>query len=117
VDLQRPGNLRTVAVTLEAACQKVVSPEMEFQAALDVDGEHFTLTARGGTVTVRYSAAEAPDVSVTTEYEPMVAAADGRMTMNDFTANHMQVVTHTPDKDAELLKLLGRAMARTVDQD
>lgn len=114
-DLRRPGNLRTVAVTLEAACQRVVTPEVELHAELNVNGEHFTLTARGGSVDVRYAAADAPDVSVTTEYEPMVAAADGRLPMDDFLANHMQIVTHTPGKDTELMTLLGQAMAQIVD--
>ncbi len=114
-DIGRPGNLRTVAVTLEAACQRVVTTEMDFVADLDVDGEHFTLTARGGNVGVHYAAAADPDVSVATEYEPMVAAADGRLSMDAFAAGHLHITAHTPGKVTDMLTLLGGAMAHIVD--
>lgn len=111
-DIKPPGSLRTIAVTLEAACQRVVKPAMDFVAGLDVDGERFTLTAKAGSVTVRAGEAEAPDVEFFTEYEPMVAAGDGRMPLADFTANHMRVAGHTPGKDAEAAHLLSSAMSR-----
>ncbi len=110
-DFRRPGNLRTIAVTLEAACRRVVTPAADFEAELEVDGERFTLTARHGSVDVRYAPADAPDVSLTTEYEPMMAAADGRMSLSAFVENHTKTVAHTPGKDAELMALLGSAMA------
>ena len=109
-DFRRPGNLRTVAVTLEAACQRVVTREMNLEAEINIDGECFTLTARDGTVRVRYAPAKAPDVSFTTEYEPSVAAADGRMPIDTYVANHTEMVAHTFGKDAQLMRLLSLAM-------
>lgn len=111
-DIRPPGSLRTIAVTLEAACQRVVTPELDFVAVLDVDGERFTLTARSGSVTVRAGAADAPDVEIFAEYAPMVAASDGRMPLEDFTANHMRIMGRTPGKDAEAVRLLSSAMSR-----
>jgi DNA-binding HxlR family transcriptional regulator len=116
-DLRSPGNLRTVAVMLEAACQRVVTPEMDFVTSLEVDGEVFTLTVRDGRVDVRYAAVDDPDVTIMTEYEPMVAAGDGRLPLGEFTANHLHITAHTPDKVADMLTLLGAAMTQIVDAD
>lgn len=114
--IRRPGNLRTIAVTLEAACRRVVTPAADFEAEMVVDGERFTLTARNGSVEVRYTPAQAPDVSLTTEYEPIMAAADGRMPLGDFLEKHTKITTHTPGKDAELMALLGAAMALFTEE-
>ncbi len=116
-EVRRPGNLRTIAVTLEAACQRVVTPAMDLTVAFEVDGEPFALTARGGQVDVSAGPPDAPDVSVTTEYAPMVAAADGRMTMDAFAADHLRITAHAPGKVADLLALLGGAMAQIAVAD
>lgn len=109
--VHRPGNLRTVAVTLEAACQRVVTPDMDFVAEIIVDGEHFALTAGSGSVAVRYTAAHMPDVTLTTSYEPMIAAADGRMPLDNYMARHVDLAVHTAGKEDRFLSLLAGAMA------
>lgn len=106
----RPGNLRTIAVTLSAACQRVITPDLNFEATVNVDGEPFTLTVRDGSVEMLYAPAKSPDVVMTTSYEPMIAAAEGEMPMDKFLKNHVQIITHTPGKDVELMTLLGAAM-------
>ena len=115
-ELRRPGNLRTVAVTLEAAAQRVVSPDMAFRAEIRVDGEPFTLAVGEGVVTVRAGTADAPDVALTTSYEPMVAAAEGEMAMETFMADHASVETFTSGRDAEMMRLLAAAMALLQDE-
>lgn len=107
---RRPGNLRTIAVTLSAACQRVVSEETDFEAELRVDGEPFTLTARGGAVEMVYAPAPAPDVVMTTSYEAMLAASEGEMDLEAYVAGHVELEVHTAGKDEELLALLGAAM-------
>ena len=109
-EMRRPGNLRTVAVTLKAACQRVVKPETDLTAELIIDGEHFTLTARDGAVDVRSGAPDAPDAVFSAPYEPMIAAADGRLPMEQFMAEHMRIEAQIPGKDNELGALLGAAM-------
>ena len=113
---RRPGNLRTIAVALSAACQRVVTPDSSFEAELNVDGELFTLAVRGASVEVRYAPAKSPDVVMTTSYEPMIAAAEGEMPMDHFVKNHVQIITHTPGKDVELMTLLGAAMVLFADE-
>ena len=107
---RRPGNLRTIAVTLSAACERVVSADTALVAELNVDGEPFTLTAKGGKVAMVYAPAQAPDVVMTTSYEPMLAASEGEMPLEQFVADHVTLDVHTPGKDLELLRLLGEAM-------
>ncbi len=116
-ELRRPGNLRTVAVTLEAAAQRVVSPDMAFRAEIRVDGEPFTLDAGEGLVTVRVGSADAPDVVLTTSYEPMVAASEGEMAMETFLADHASLETRTSGKDAEMMRLLAAVMALLQGED
>jgi DNA-binding HxlR family transcriptional regulator len=112
---RRPGNLRTIAVTLTAACQRVLEPDMAFKAALNVDDEMFTMNVADGRVDIRYAPASSPDVTLTTSYQPMVDTADGNMTPEEFAANHSEIVAHTPGKDAELMGLLGAAMSMFRD--
>ena len=109
-DPKRPGNLRTIAVTLSAACQRVVTAEADFEAELIVDGETFTLTARGGRVSMLYAPALAPDVVMTTGYEALLAASEGEIGLEQFVAEHVRLEVNTDGKELELLDLLGNAM-------
>ena len=108
--IEKPGNLRTIAVTLQVACQRVVDPSIDLRSELVVDGEAFELTVLDGAVAVRAGAAETPEVVFTTSYEPMVAVADGRMTMDDFTKKHVQLAGDDAKVQA-LVALLANAIA------
>lgn len=110
-EVRRPGNLRTIAVTLSAACQRAVTPDADFTAELNVNGERFTLTARNAQVEIQYVPAKSPDVVMTTSYEPMIAAAEGEIPMDQFLGSHVQLTVHTPGKEGELMSLLGVAMS------
>ena len=110
-DIRRPGNLRTIAVTLSTALQRVVTQDVEFTAELVVDGERFELIVKDGSVAMRAATATSPDVVMTTSYEPMIAASEGEMSMDDFLANHVEIAASEPDKVKAFLQLLGKAMA------
>jgi DNA-binding HxlR family transcriptional regulator len=110
-EIQPPGNLRTIAVTLRIACQRVVLPEDDVVAALVVDGEPFTLSARDGVVDVHVGTPEAPDVEVITAYEPMIAVADGDITLEEFRANHVTLKTEDAARAGQFQHLLARAMS------
>ena len=109
-EVRRPGNLRTIAVTLSSACQRVVSRYVNFTAEIIVDDEPFTLTAADGAVDMVYAPAGSPDVTLRTSYEPMIAAAEGELPMNEYLERYVDLTVHTPRKDVELMKLLGDAM-------
>ena len=108
--INKPGNLRTVAVSLGTACQKVVGQNHDFKATLLIDGEAFRMTAKNGEAKIRAGAAENPDVVMTTSYEPMMALADGEIEQSQFVSNHVALEVFTPGKEAEFFDLLTRAI-------
>ncbi len=61
-ELRRPGNLRTIVVTLRTAIQRISTSDVNFDAELVVDGECFALSIHDGAVDMRAGAAQSPDV-------------------------------------------------------
>lgn len=108
--IQKPGNLRTIAVSLGTACKKVVGADHNFEATLLIDGEAFQMKAKNGDAGIRAGAAENPDVAMTTSYEPMMALADGEIELGQFVSNHVAMEVYTPGKEAEFFDLLTRAI-------
>lgn len=108
--IRKPGNLRTVAVSLGMASKRAVGPEHDFEATLMIDGEAFWMTAKDGDAQVRAGAAENPDVVMTTSYEPMMAMADGYLEQNDFMSKHVDLKVCTPGKETAFFDLLSRAI-------
>jgi DNA-binding HxlR family transcriptional regulator len=108
--IQRPGNLRTVAVSLGTACKRAVGPDHNFAATLLIDGEAFVMTAGNGEAQIRAGAAENPDVVMTTSYEPMMALADREIEQGEFVSNHVSLEVRTPGKETEFFDLLTRAI-------
>lgn len=109
-NIRKPGNLRTIAVSLGTACKRAVGPDHNFTANLLIDGEAFRMTARDGDVQIRARAGENPDVVMTTSYEAIMALADGDIARDDFVANHVAVGVATPGKEIEFFDLLARAI-------
>jgi DNA-binding HxlR family transcriptional regulator len=110
-DVRRPGNLRLVAVTLKVACQRVVDPTMSLRAELVMDGEKFELLVAKGEVDIQYRAATDPQVVVSIDYEASIAVADGQLSMEEFGANHVEVLAGEPVLVEGLMNLLSAATA------
>ena len=108
--VKRPANLRTIAVTLQVACQRVVDDTMSLQAELIVDGEAFSFSVVAGTVDIKAGKAVEPEAVVVTSYEPMVAVADGRMAMESFIATHLEMSGPDLEQAQALAGLIGRAI-------
>ncbi|WP_338550060.1 winged helix-turn-helix transcriptional regulator [Roseovarius phycicola] len=108
---KKPGNLRTVAVTLAAALDRVVAPDTSAQAQLTVDDEPFAISIHNGDVSVLSGPNPDRQVSITTTYPDLLAAAAGAMPLDAFaksasiTANDARVAETT-------MTLLGAAMAQ-----
>lgn len=109
-ELQRPGNLRGIALPLRIGCQRAADPSTNLRAELIVDDERFALSVENGVVDVRYGAEVDPEVTLTTSYEPFIETGDGRMPLDEFASSHMGV-EGDPDKARVLINLLGRALA------
>lgn len=108
--IQKPGNLRTVAVSLGTACKKAVGPDHNFTATLLIDKEPYRLTAHDSEAQICAGAAKNPDVVMTTSYEPMMALADGEIAKDEFVSNHVTLEVVTPGKESEFFDLLTRAI-------
>jgi DNA-binding HxlR family transcriptional regulator len=107
---RRPGNLRTIVVTMRTAIQRIATSDLSFDAELVVDGERFALSVHDGSVEMRAGAARSPDVVMESSYEPMIAVSEGEMAMEQFIGSHVTITTHVAGKDQELLRLLASAM-------
>ncbi|MCL1595597.1 MAG: helix-turn-helix transcriptional regulator [Actinomycetia bacterium] len=110
-DVESPGSLRAIAVTLKEALRAVVEESTTITAGLLVDGEAFTIEILDGEVSVRHAQPVDADVTIATEYGPIIAVGDGDLDLETFTKNHVKVVSGDPTKLAELFELLTRAFS------
>jgi len=110
-ELHRPGNLRTIALPLRVGCQRAADPSTNVRAELIVDDEPFAFSVTDGIVDVQYGAADGPEVTLVTSYEPFVEVGDGRMPLDEFESKYMRV-EGDPDKARVLMDLLGQALVQ-----
>ena len=108
--IHKPGNLRTIAVSLGTACKRAVGLDHNFSVTLLIDQETYPLAAQDCDVQIRAGVAEKPDLVMTTTYEPMMALADGDITRDEFVSNHVALEVVTPSKENENFDLLTRAI-------
>ncbi|MBL4873357.1 MAG: helix-turn-helix transcriptional regulator [Rhodobacteraceae bacterium] len=107
--IQKPGNFRTIAVSLGTACKRAVTADHNFSATLMIDGQAFRLIAKECDAQIRAGEADSPDVVMTTSYEAIMALADGDMTRGEFVSKHVALEVLTPGKEKEFFDLLARA--------
>jgi DNA-binding HxlR family transcriptional regulator len=108
--IRKPGNFRTIAVSLGTACKKSLGPDHNFTATLIIDQEAFRLIAHYPDVKIRAGAADNPDLVMSTSYQAIMALADGDMRRDDFVANHVTLDVMTRGKETEFFDLLSRAV-------
>ena len=108
--IQKPGNLRTIAVSLGTACKKAADTTHNFVATILIDGETYQLTASDCDAQIRAGAAEKPDLVMSSSYVAMMARADGDMEHDEFVSNHVTIEIITHGKEIEFFDLLTRAI-------
>ncbi len=108
--VRKPGNLRTIAVSLGTACKMSAGPDHNFAATLMIDGEAFRMVARSGDANILAGAAETPDVIMSTTYDAIMALADGDMAQEEFISNHVTLEIIAPGKEEEFFDLLSGAI-------
>jgi DNA-binding HxlR family transcriptional regulator len=111
-DVIRPGNLRSIAVTLGTACQRAIGPHTDFVAEISVDGESFSLIAKPGHAKMAYQTANSPDLELETTYESILALTEGEMSFERFSAGHCKITVHTTGKEFEFMSLLTAAQTQ-----
>lgn len=106
-----PGNLRTVAVTLGAAAEKVDASDLNIVAGFIVDGEEMEVKAQEGAASVSYAPATDPEVVLRTNYNALMALSEGEVTEKVFLQDHTQIEVQVPGKENDLLQVLSRILA------
>ena len=93
-DLRRPGNLRTIVVTLKEALRRAVKDD-NVHAELIVDGEHFAIDVEDGDVSVRYGPyADAP----------LCIATDTKRSSRSETGTSRSLIRGTPCRGSARLQ-------------
>jgi DNA-binding HxlR family transcriptional regulator len=110
-DIVDPGNLRTVAVTLGAAAERVAVGDLNVVASLVVDGEEMEVKAQGGIASVSYWPAIDPDVVLRTSYNSLMALSEGEIAEQAFMQDHCQLDVQVPGKENDLFRLFSLILA------
>ncbi len=110
-EIRRPGNLRTIVVSMKEGLRRSVPSDCNLHAELVVDDESFSVRIHDGHVNVRYEAAPDAPVSVATKYEPLIDVIDGRIAPEQFVANHLEAHRGSPEQVGGFLALWGPAFA------
>lgn len=105
-EVVRPGNLRTVAVTLNAAAKRVSTGDLSIRANLVVDDETFELRAANGSASVAYAASSDPEVELRTTYPALIALSEGEMSDQTFLTEACQITIHSPGQEHALQSLM-----------
>ena len=108
--IQKPGNLRTIAVSLGTACKISAGPDHNFTATLLIDDEAFRLIARDCSAYIHAGAADSPDIVMTTSYGAIMSMADGDLAQSEFVSDHVTLAINTRGKEKEFFDLLSRAV-------
>jgi DNA-binding HxlR family transcriptional regulator len=104
------GNRRSMAVTLKEVLRRTVAADGELRAGLIVDDEPYMITIDGGNVSFRQQTLVNAEAVIATSYEPLIAAADGDLSLDAFASNHVTVVSGEPDKVEQLFVLFAQAL-------
>jgi DNA-binding HxlR family transcriptional regulator len=92
---RRPGNLRLLTLPLRLLLESV-EDRPELVARLLVDDDAFTIISSASGVQLRYNDQDpdvAPDLVIQTDYEGLLDAGEGRLAIEQFAADHVEIVT------------------------
>jgi DNA-binding HxlR family transcriptional regulator len=106
-----PSNMRSLAVTLATACDRVAAPNLALTAQLVIEGEALALVVEAGQARVNCGTLEAPDVTLTARYEAMLAVSEGEISLDVFAAEHATLTENVAGKMAAFVTLMSQAMA------
>jgi len=91
-DPRKPGNLRTIALPLRIVLS-AVEDRPNLTVRLIIDDETFTILSTPDHVVVEYGETAAPtDLVVRTDYVGFLDLAEGRMSPDEFGAEHLEII-------------------------
>ncbi len=111
-DPREPGNLRTIALPLRLILQAVPN-RPNLVARLLVNDDSFTIISTPDTVEVQYQdTTREPDIVARTDYEGFLDAGEGRISLDEFAARHLDII-HGPQHADAFLALMTAAMTNS----
>ena len=109
-DPRQPGNLRTIALPLRIVLN-AVKDRPELTVRLIIDDETFTVVSAPDGVDVEYGETATPaDLVIRTDYVGFLDVGEGRMSMEEFGAEHLEVV-EGPEHLGAFATLMSAALA------
>ena len=106
-----PGNMRTVAVTLGTACERVITQDIDLEVQFIINDEPFVLLAREGQSLMQAGQASAPDVVLEASYEALLSVSEGEIDMAQFARDYARIAVNTPGKEVDFMQLMSAAIA------
>ena len=109
-DPRRPGNLRTIALPLRISLS-AVEDRPNLTVRLLIDDETFTVLSSPEAVHVEYGETTTPaDLVLRTDYVGLLDASEGRISFEEFGAEHLEVVDG-PEHVGTFAALMSAALA------
>jgi DNA-binding HxlR family transcriptional regulator len=109
LDPREPGNLRTVALPLRLILEAVPDRPV-LVVRLLVDDDSFTIISTADSVEVKYrDTTTEPDLVVRTDYEGFLDIGEGRISLDQFASQHLEIVDGAANADA-FFALMAAAM-------
>lgn len=106
-----PGNMRTVAVTLGTACQRVITQDIDLEVQFIINDEPFVLLAREGQAVMQAGQASVPDVVLEASYEALLSVSEGEISLDQFARDHARIAVNAPGKEVDFMRLMSAAIA------
>ncbi|KAJ54732.1 hypothetical protein ACMU_16590 [Actibacterium mucosum KCTC 23349] len=109
---KKPGNLRTIAVTLAAALERAGAGDTPLTATLEVEGEAFAIETGNGTVSVTAGAALGNDLRLVSSYDALLQVSVGAISLHAFSERFASLSGGTENSQSALMQALAGAMAQ-----
>ena len=108
-DLREPGNLRLIVLPLRLMLA-AVPDRPNLVARLLIDDDSFTIISTTDEVEVKYrDTSTEPDLVVRTTYQGFLDAGEGRISLDEFTTQHIEIIDGAAHAEA-FLTLMSAAM-------
>ncbi|MDF1779570.1 MAG: helix-turn-helix domain-containing protein [Rhizobiaceae bacterium] len=111
-----PGNMRSIAITLAAACERVASPSLTMTAQFVIDREPMILAVTNGKAVMTIGSNEPPEITLTTSYEALLAVSEGEIGMDELIANQATLIEHKAGYAQEFGQMMSQAIATLNDR-
>ena len=109
---KKPGNLRTIAVTLAAALERAGAGDTPLAATIEIEGEPYAISTGDGAVSVVAGPVAGSDLRLASSYDAVLRVSAGAMSLEHFATEHATLSGGTAEDRARLIQALAAAIAQ-----